>query len=253
VSDDGAAPLRHDFSDVAAAYRAYRPSYPVELVDFLAGLVPCHDLAWDAGCGSGQLSTRLAAAFRRVAACDASIAQLRAAPPHPRIEYRAARAEASALPGRSVDLATAAQAAHWFDLAAYHREAARVVKTGGAVALVGYGRLTVPGHVGAVIDEFYDTVIASCWPAERGHVDAAYTTLPFPFDEVAPPALEIRERWSLDRLCGYVRTWSAVRALEAAGRGAEADSFFRELGRAWGDPAARLTLCWPLAVRAGYV
>jgi SAM-dependent methyltransferase len=253
VSDNGAGKRPDHFSDVATAYRAFRPSYPPALIDFLAGLAPARDLAWDAGCGSGQLSTGLAGAFGRVVACDASAAQLRAAAPHPRVDYRVARAEASALPAGTIDLAAAAQAAHWFDLDAYYREVRRVVKPGGAVALVGYGRLSAAGDVGAVIDDFYDTVIAGCWPPERGHVDAGYATFAFPFDEVAPPALEIREEWGLERLCGYVRTWSAVRALERDGRAGAVDDLCRELRAVWGQTTSLRTVRWPLAIRAGHV
>src|SRR2546427_5511649 len=45
--------------------------------------------------------------------------QIARAASHPKVEYRCARAEGSGLPEHVADLATAAQAAHWFDLPAY--------------------------------------------------------------------------------------------------------------------------------------
>jgi len=48
------------FSAVAARYAAYRPHYPPALVDALAERCERHELAWDAGCGNGQLSLALA-------------------------------------------------------------------------------------------------------------------------------------------------------------------------------------------------
>src|SRR5438034_4049730 len=70
------------FSDVAAAYAAHRPTYPAALVDLLAESAPRRDLAWDAGCGSGQLSVLLAERFARVIATDASPEQIAHAAPH---------------------------------------------------------------------------------------------------------------------------------------------------------------------------
>src|SRR5205807_118012 len=84
-----------------------RPSYPAALVDFLARLAPETRLAWDAGCGSGQLSVLLAGPFDRVVATDASAEQIARAAPHPKVEYRCAPAGVSGLPARVVDLATA--------------------------------------------------------------------------------------------------------------------------------------------------
>jgi len=103
------------FSTVAKRYAAYRPHYPQALADALAALAPHHDLAWDAGCGNGQLSVLLAERFTHVIATEPSQTQLDAATAHPRIDYRCAKAEDAVLAESSVDLAVAAQAAHWFD------------------------------------------------------------------------------------------------------------------------------------------
>ena len=56
-----------------------------------------HDLAWDAGCGNGQLSVKLAARFAHVIATEPSRSQLDAAEQHPRVEYRCEPAEQSSL------------------------------------------------------------------------------------------------------------------------------------------------------------
>src|SRR2546425_2341275 len=97
------------------------------------------ELAWDAGCGSGQLSVLLAERFARVIATDASPEQIAQATPHRKVAYAVAPAEASGLPPRAADLAVAAQAAHWFDLAAYYAEVRRGGRPGAGVGLVGYG------------------------------------------------------------------------------------------------------------------
>src|SRR2546426_10335114 len=64
----------------------------------------------------------LADRFARVIATDASAEQIAQAAPHPKVGYRCAPAETSGLPNGAVDLAVAAQAVHWFDLARYYAE-----------------------------------------------------------------------------------------------------------------------------------
>lgn len=246
-------PFKDHFSQIAVAYAAHRPSYPPALVDFLVRLAPARGLAWDSGCGSGQLAVLLADAFDHVIATDASAEQIAQATAHPRVEYRQSPAEGSGLPGRVADLATAAQAAHWFDLPAYYAEVRRVARPRAVVALISYGVVEAGADLDAVIRPFYRDVLGRYWPPERRHVDEGYRSLPFPFDELDPPALEMRRDWRLEQLVGYIGTWSAVWALERAGGQASLATFHQELAAAWGPAAAVRTVRWPLAVRVGRV
>lgn len=249
------------FSPVAVGYAAHRPHYPRGLAAWLASIAPARGVVWEAGCGSGQLSTLLGECFARVEATDASAAQLGQAPPHPHVVYRVARAEASGLPtahdGLGVHLAVAAQAAHWFDLDRYYAEVRRVVQPGGAVALVGYGLSAITPAVDAVVRRLYAEVLDPFWPPERRHVEAGYRTLPFPFQEVRAPAFEMEAEWSLPDLLGYVDTWSALRTFERS-MGSDAlaalrDGVARDAAAAWGDPTERRAVRWPIAIRAGHL
>jgi SAM-dependent methyltransferase len=240
------------FSRVADGYAAYRPAYPAALVDFLAERAPAHDLAWDAGCGSGQLSVGLAHRFTRVIATDVSVEQLGRAAPHPRIEYRRAGAGASGIPPGTVDLATAAQAAHWFDLPAYFAEVRRVSRPGAILALVSYGLIRITPGVDAVIDAFYE-MLGPHWPPERRHVENGYRSLPFPFAEQPTPPMDMRETWTLPHVLGYVETWSALRGAERETSPVPFEDFRRELGRVWGAAGARRPVRWELALRVGRV
>lgn len=245
--------FKDHFSQVAVAYAAHRPSYPPALVDFLARLAPARRLAWDAGCGSGQLAVLLADAFERVIATDASGDQIAQATAHPNVEYRRGAAEVSGLPDHVADLAAAAQAAHWFDLPAYYAEVRRVARPGAIVALISYGVVAAGSDLDAVIRPFYRDVLAAYWPPERWHVDDGYRSLPFPFEDLPTPSFEIQRDWGLADLIGYVGTWSAVWALERAqGQGPFA-TFRRELATAWGPAAAVRPLRWPLTLRVGRV
>lgn len=96
------------FSAVADAYATFRPLYPQGLLELLAQHAPRHALAWDAGCGTGQLSVALADHFASVAATDASGAQIAEAAPHPRVHYAARLCNDSGLAPGSVDLACVA-------------------------------------------------------------------------------------------------------------------------------------------------
>src|SRR3989449_1636343 len=181
------ASFEDHFSEIAAAYAAHRPSSPAALVDFLARLAPETRLAWDAGSGSGQLSVLLAGPFDRVVATDASAEQIARAAPHPKVEYRCAPAGVSGLPARVVDLATAAQAAHWFDLPAYYAEVRRVTRPGGIVALISYGVVMAGADLGAGIPPFFPGGLASYWPPPRRPVDDGYRSLLFSFAGAGPP------------------------------------------------------------------
>ena len=244
--------FKDHFSEVAAAYAAHRPTYPTALVDFLAESVPRRELAWDAGCGSGQLSVLLADRFARVIATDASPEQIAQATPHRKVQYAVAPAEASGLPPRAADLAVAAQAAHWFDLAAYYAEVRRIGRPGAVVALVSYGLVRVDhADIDPLLDRFYSDVLGAYWPPERRHVEDGYRSLPFPFAEIAAPRLESHARWALAQLVGYVETWSAVWALERAEGRTPLAAFHRALAGVWGPEATVRTVCWPLALRVG--
>ena len=245
--------FKDHFSERAAAYAAHRPVYPRALVDFLSDVAPGRDLAWDCGCGSGQLSVLLADRFARVIATDASAEQISRATPHPKVSYRCAPAEASGLPPGTVDLAVAAQAAHWFDLAGYYAEVRRVARPGAALALVTYGLVEVEGDAASVVRDFFATVLGPYWPPERRYVDDGYQSLPFPFAEITAPALEIRAEWTLANFVGYVETTSAAQALERARGTAPLAAFQQELSRVWGAEGAPRPVRWPLALRVGRV
>ncbi|MBM2576895.1 class I SAM-dependent methyltransferase [Jannaschia sp. Os4] len=241
------------FRDGGAAYAAHRPTYPTEVADALAAACGRREHALDVGCGSGQLSTLLAARFDRVTATDPSADQIASAAPHPRVAYRVEPAERIGLAAASVDLLTAAQAAHWFDLDAFHAEARRVVRPGGLVALLCYGVPTLGGAVGARFARFYWDEIHPHWPAARRHVEEGYRGLPFPYPEAALPETWIVRDWPRDALLGYVRTWSAVRRAEAAGQGATLAAFEADLAALWPDPREARRVRWPVVGRLGRV
>ena len=236
------------FSNVAAKYAAYRPRYPEALVDLLAAESPAHTLAWDAGCGNGQLSVPLAARFDRVIATEPAQAQLDAAERRPNIDYRCEPAEQSSLAAGCADLAVAAQAAHWFDWPRYVAEVGRVARPGALVALVSYGILNVAGDAGRLIAHYYRDVVGPYWPPGREHVENGYRDLAWPWPTVEAPAIDMTAEWTRDELVGYMTTWSAtVKLVDTVGPD-PVTRFRDELAVAWPDEERR-TVTWPLAIR----
>jgi SAM-dependent methyltransferase len=241
------------FGGHAADYAAARPTYPDALFDWLATLAPRTATVVDCGCGNGQASVALAGRFVRVVATDPSAEQVRNARPHPRVEYRVARAEASGLADGSIGLVTAAQAVHWFDHAAFATECRRVLVPGGAVVVWCYGVNRICPAIDAVTRRLYDELTAPFWAPERRHIDDELRSIPFPFAPLAAPAFEMALRWTLPQYLAYLRTWSACKKYEAE-EGADPVALLEpEFVAAWQDPVATRAVAFPLYLRAGRV
>jgi SAM-dependent methyltransferase len=242
--------FKDHFSDLASQYAASRPGYSAPLFDYLAGLCPERQAAWDCACGSGQAAVPLADHFETVYATDASKEQVASATPHPRVRYSVAPAEHSGLEAQSVNLVTVAQALHWFDLPKFYAEVDRVLKDNGVLAVWTYSTCTVEGpEADALAQKFYSETIGPYWPPERRIVESGYRDLPFPFTELTPPPLEMQESWPLGRLLGYFRSWSATgRYIKQHGVDPVV-TLGEALEKVWGDPMQSRRITWRLFVR----
>jgi SAM-dependent methyltransferase len=242
---------RNWFDQGGQAYSRFRPEYPPELARLLASLSPGTALAVDVGCGSGQLTAQLALHFDEVLGVDPSADQLAHAVKPPRVAYLCAPAERLPLPDRVADLVTAAQAAHWFDLPRFYEEVRRVGARNALLALVTYGVPRLDEELDPRFARFYWQEIGPYWPPERRLVDTGYADLPFPFEALPAPSLEIRKEWTLEELLGYISTWSAVRSVREASREDVLRRFASDLAALWGDPARRREVRWPIHLRLG--
>jgi SAM-dependent methyltransferase len=240
------------FSAHASDYSKHRPGYPAELSAFLASVAPGGGLVWDCGTGSGQAAVVLAEDFEQVVATDASAEQLAHARRHPRVEYRVSPERDSGLPGGSCDLVTAAQAAHWFDLPAFYKEADRVLRPHGVLAIWCYNRTLVEPAIDEVIVAFQYGRVGPYWPSGREHTDSGYRTMPFPYERLDVPALFMRQRWSRAQLEGYFDTWSSVRRFRQVEGVDPIPEIARDLAVHWSDPAEVREVRWPLCVIAGH-
>ncbi|HQQ78929.1 MAG TPA: class I SAM-dependent methyltransferase [Thermoanaerobaculia bacterium] len=242
------------FSGHAADYARYRPAYPPALFEALAALVSRHTLCWDAGTGSGQAACGLADHFAEVVATDASAEQIAHATPCAGVTYRVAPADQSGLDDATVDLVTVGQAVHWFSLKSFYEEVRRVGAPGSVIAVWAYDLFTVSesAAVESVFRAFHSTVEAY-WPPERALVARRYADLLFPFEEIPVTPVTMTAAWSLERVLGYLSTWSSVKAFTKATGEDPVAALSAELTAVWGDPADSKTIAWPLILRTGRI
>ncbi len=237
------------FSARAELYAKARPTYPAALFAELAALAPDTRSVWDCGTGSGQAAVGLATRFESVIATDPSTAQLARAEQHPRVTYRVASEAASGLPACSVDMVTAAQAAHWFDQARFHAEVRRVLRPGGVLAIWCYGLCEVAPGIDRTVSRFYRETVGPYWPAGRAHVEAGYRSLSFPFEELPFPPHVMEREWSLEEFGAYLGSWSAVERFQRANGTDPVPPLIATLAPEWGDLPRHVR--WPLSGRLG--
>jgi SAM-dependent methyltransferase len=130
------------FSPRVENYVRYRPGYPSEILGLLkkeCGLT--HDsVIADIAFGTGIFTRMLLEDGNLVIGVEPNEAMRRAGEEflaaYSRFTSIAGTAEATTLPDHSVDIITAAQAAHWFDCGQARIEFRRILKPGGWLALV---------------------------------------------------------------------------------------------------------------------
>ena len=156
--------VRGVFSSKVIDYVASRPDYPASLYDALremGGLPGVPSMVADLGAGTGLFCEGLLARGHHVFAVEPNAAMRAAADArlHGYPGYRgiAGSAEATTLEEHSVDLVTAAQAFHWFEVEPTRRECLRILRPGGKVALIWNDRImtdSLQHEIEAIFTEF---------------------------------------------------------------------------------------------------
>src|SRR5579862_6117683 len=130
------------FSSRVENYVRYRPGYPPAVLDLLkneCGLSPASVIA-DIASGTGIFTRMLLENGNRVLGVEPNADMRQAGEEFLRAYSRftsvTGSAEATTLPDDSVDMVTAAQAAHWFDREKAHREFVRICRPGGWTVLL---------------------------------------------------------------------------------------------------------------------
>ncbi|KAI5628511.1 hypothetical protein C0J50_3001 [Silurus asotus] len=184
---------------------------------------PPRELAVDLGCGTGQNTRLLAPHFQKVVGIDVSECQLeeaRAVPGFANVTYRSGPAEDLPFPDGSVDLLTAASAAHWFDAERFLKEAARVLKPNGCIALLGYtdkfslyylscgDKLTnIYSEVTKVIKPYASPPVA----IDNSRLQALFEAIPFP-DKERVTNISLKMGMTVAGVVGFVESFSFYQA-----------------------------------------
>ncbi|WP_028295620.1 class I SAM-dependent methyltransferase [Olivibacter sitiensis] len=130
------------FSLRADKYDKFRPAYPVEMMDFLRqelGVTPNMTVA-EIGAGTGIFTEQLAQWGCTIYAVEPNVEMRHKAGAH--LEALAnchlmnGEAERTGLPDHAIDLIVCAQAFHWFDFDKTRIEFERIIRQGGAVAII---------------------------------------------------------------------------------------------------------------------
>jgi SAM-dependent methyltransferase len=136
------------FSDRVENYVRYRPGYPAEVLRVLRDecRLSASDVVADIASGTGIWSRMLLENGNRVFGVEPN-AEMRQSGERLLAEFDRftsvpGTAEVTTLSDRSVDVVTAAQAAHWFDRERARREFVRILKPGGWLVLLWNERLT---------------------------------------------------------------------------------------------------------------
>lgn len=240
---------KDNFSSQAKTYAQYRPSYPKELYEQLLPKVKNKNIVWDCACGNGQVAQVLADSFDSVIATDASQAQIEQAQNHPKISYRVATAENSGLEANSVDLITVAQAMHWFQFDEFYKEVKRVASNDALIAIWGYGLLKINPKIDKIIQRLYVDILGEYWDIERKHIDKAYQTIPFPFEEIVMPKFQIQRDWSLEILLGYFNSWSSTQHYLRQNGNNPIELIQEELVKNWGNATQSFPITWDIFLK----
>lgn len=150
--------FKDHFSENSAKYDQYRPHYPKDLFLYLASISPNNNKAWDCACGTGQSAVGLSEYFNKVIATDASENQIKKAITQPGITYEISQAESTPFANEEIALITVTQALHWFKIESFFKEANRVLKTNGILAVWTYNLLKINPQIDSIIERLYNQI-----------------------------------------------------------------------------------------------
>src|SRR5207247_2903707 len=130
------------FSSRVEDYARYRPGYPAEVIPLLkteCGLA-AESVVADIASGTGIFTRIVLEAGAHVFGVEPNAEMRRSAEErlagYARFKGLNGTAESTTLPDHSVDIITAAQAAHWFDPSKARQEFVRILKPGGWTVLM---------------------------------------------------------------------------------------------------------------------
>jgi SAM-dependent methyltransferase len=225
-------PDSRSFELVADLYERARPGYPQEAIEWIAGKIGLGSASTvlDLGAGTGKLTRALVETGARVIAVEPGDA-MRSELEHvlPDVEALRGAAEDIPLPDQSVDCIAVGQAFHWFRHDEAMPELHRVLRPGGALALLWNSR-----DQEAPLQQEISDLILPFVPPDRSDHDRwpkalEESTL---FTEVEEAHFKFTHELDADAVCARIGSTSFVAAAPVEAR--------RDLDARLRDVVARL-------------
>ena len=240
--------MKKPFSFKGEDYSRYRPQYPGRIFEYLAHLVDENYRAWDCATGNGQAAVGLAPYFKEIIATDINKEQIKHCIPDKKIKYLLASAENSRLPSNSVDLITVATAIHWFDKDKFFKEAERILKPNGVLAVWNYtGFSSINKRIDNIINELNENILSDkYWPEPAYKIFKEGYTFKFPFVNIKAPEMIMEHSWSFKEIIMYLHTWYGVQVYIKKNKTDPIDLIYDELKKAWGDGKRKKRIKWKL-------
>jgi SAM-dependent methyltransferase len=168
-------------------YSKFRPSYSDKLFSIIYDFHQTgFDLAIDDGTGTGQVASVLADKFKQVVGIDYLPQMVESAIKRDNITYKVGKAEdLSAFQDNSVDMITSATAFHWFDHDAFFKEAKRVLKPSGTLAIFSYyyGLIKDNDEASSIVSAANNKLHEHYVDEKIKYIENLYRDIQFPFDE----------------------------------------------------------------------
>ena len=231
------------FDAVAEEYDRVRPGYPEELVDLACGGLVAGDRVVEVGSGTGKLTAALAARGLAVDAVDPGEALIEVARRRAgdAVRFHLGRFEDVDLPNGAYAAVFSATAFHWIDPAVGWAKAARLLRSGGRLALLANVGVAPPELEARFLEAWRQVLPestgweprdeASLWQGadERlGDISELWAWLshcePGPpavtqlFHDVRLDRLPVGRDWTAETTLELVRTTSQYLRLDADGR-----------------------------------
>jgi ubiquinone/menaquinone biosynthesis C-methylase UbiE len=267
------------FKDQSFSYALYRPTYDSRLYDNILNYGKKNgnlnlNNALDVATGNGQAALDLSAYFDNVIAMDIQVNQINHAfTGYNNIKFIEGSAENICLDANSVDTICVAQALHWFDTSTFYKEAHRVLRSNGTLAIWGYDLcfITSDKHdkesaskaqnaSNVILDLYKNSELSKYWDNRRFLIDNHYLTIAPNKDEkmeklwrnVEQINMNMSKKWKLSDLVRYISTWSAYNTYMKTRKinlGSDLDPCVivkRQLREIYGTNDTEVTITWPI-------
>ncbi|RIB29106.1 S-adenosyl-L-methionine-dependent methyltransferase [Gigaspora rosea] len=220
-------------------YDAYRPTYSSRLYTKIYAYHTSHSssfsTALDVATGTGCVARELSKTFQQVYANDISQDMISSASAFnsSNIQYSISAAEdLSQFKDSAIDLITVATALHWIDCEKFFKEAWRVLKQNGTLAIFGYSSSHIVNGYPAATKEFkkftletfgdyFDPRIALMYNMYRDIVipDELFKNIIWERNEYDEKEGKMNDgecyltkEWSVEHLKNFMKTWSLYRS-----------------------------------------